>query len=616
MFVIYIRNKSLKSKKRIYIKFIIIFCSLVFLKTKISFLLFKTEITIDNRIKYDIEDNIYFSNYSSTIKPIALNNPKIDLINTKSMKNNSLYHFNDSKYKRLENQISLAKNHGIYGFGIYYFWPFYKNNFNETLEIIFENKNLNINFFLIWKREENEENKNINISKFFYDIRKYVVDPRYIKFDNKSVIGINFNDIKVNETKFLRQMFKKSQLGDIYILSNINDDNIHDINKTNIFDGLYYSTNYESLEKVNFHYNKTFGYFYTHLIYHNLFLDLTKNNIFRTSEAMRSFPLYLKKSKTYIYGDYSPEKFYFLNKIIIDWTLKNHNNNSQYIFINNFNNLEKDNTLGFANINSFSKALFGVPFIKNNFNLSNLQNCSLIMVQVHVYYIGLLAEVVNKTNNIPVPFDLYITTNTYTKKTFIQKYLYSTTKANKYEILITQNKGRDIIPLLIQLKDIWRNYKYFCHIHTKKHAETDKLGYYWRDYLYKNLLGSKNIVSSILSEFENHRKLGLIFPEHFYLEIKYAYSYNPSNTKYLNYLLEILFPDKKLKVGEVRNFPVGNMFWARPIALYQIFNDNIIKSAPEEKGQIDGTILHAIERFWIYLAKLNGFEYKTIFYYI
>ena len=58
------------------------------------------------------------------------------------------------------------------------------------------------------------------------------------------------------------------------------------------------------------------------------------------------------------------------------------------------------------------------------------------------------------------------------------------------------------------------------------------------------------------------------------------------------------------------------MFWARPIALYQIFNDNIIKSAPEEKGQIDGTILHAIERFWIYLAKLNGFEYKTIFYYI
>ena len=73
MFVIYIRNKSLKSKKRIYIKFIIIFCSLVFLKTKISFLLFKTEITIDNRIKYDIEDNIYFSNYSSTINIFIIN---------------------------------------------------------------------------------------------------------------------------------------------------------------------------------------------------------------------------------------------------------------------------------------------------------------------------------------------------------------------------------------------------------------------------------------------------------------------------------------------------------------------------------------------------------------
>ena len=610
-----IGKKSLNIQKRTYIKITIVFCFAIFLKSNVSFLFFRTEIKIDNRIKYDIEDNINFQKYSTTIKPIVIYNQHIDLINKESLTNNSLLDFNDVKFKRLENQINLAKNHGIYGFGIYYFWPFERNNFNEVLDIIFQNKNLNIKFFLIWNFEEREENKNINITKFFNDIRKYIIDSRYIRFENKSVIGINFDDIKDNEIKFLRQMFKESQLGDIYILSNINDNNINNSNKINIFDGLYYSTKYDSLEKVN-HYNKTFGYFYTHLIYYNLLLDFPINNIFRTSEAMIKYPIYLKKTRTYIYGDYSPEKFYFLNKVIIDWTLKNHNNESQYIFISDFNNLEKDNSFGYANINSFSKALYGVPFINNNFNLSNLQNCVLTMVQAHVYYIDLLNEVVNKTNNIPVPFDLYITTNTNEKKIFIENYLNKNTKANKFEVLITQNKGRDIIPLLTQLKDIWRNYKYFCHIHTKKHLETDKLGYYWQVYLYENLLGNKNIVSSILSEFEKHDKLGIIFPEHFYLEIRYAYSCNPSNIKHLNDLLTLLFPEKKLKIKEVRNFPVGNMFWARTIALHQIFNEIVIKSAPEENGQIDGTILHAIERFWIYLAKLNGFDYKTILYYI
>ena len=58
------------------------------------------------------------------------------------------------------------------------------------------------------------------------------------------------------------------------------------------------------------------------------------------------------------------------------------------------------------------------------------------------------------------------------------------------------------------------------------------------------------------------------------------------------------------------------MFWARTKAIYQIFNEKIIKLAPRERGQIDITILHAIERFWVYLVKLNGFYYKTILYYI
>ena len=238
------------------------------------------------------------------------------------------------------------------------------------------------------------------------------------------------------------------------------------------------------------------------------------------------------------------------------------------------------------------------------------------MIQVHIYYIDLLSEIINKTNNIPVPFDLYITTDNPEKKIYIQKNLRTYSKASKFQVLTTPNKGRDVIPCLIQLKDVIMKYKYLCHIHTKKNKINEKMGREWKNYLYENLLGNKSIIKKILSDFENHSELGFIFPEHFYASIIYAYEYKNRNWFHLNRLFDILFPNKKLKAGNIMNFPVGNMFWARTHAIYQIFDERIIKLAPEENGQTDETILHAIERFWLYLVKLNGFKYKTILYYI
>jgi lipopolysaccharide biosynthesis protein len=295
------------------------------------------------------------------------------------------------------------------------------------------------------------------------------------------------------------------------------------------------------------------------------------------------------------------------------------NKENQYMFINDFINLKPDPKLGYSNINSFSKALYGLPYIfneDNNFNLENLQKKTLILIQAHIFYIDLLPEIVNKTNNMPVPFDLYITTDTEEKKDYIENYLLLKTKAKKFEVLVTQNKGRDVIPCIIQLKDIIHKYKYFCHIHSKKHGESDLLGNYWKNNLFENLLGNKTIIQKILSDFENNNKLGLMFPEHFYVQIKYAYGYNPSNWKFINYLFDILFPDLKVKAGDIRNFPVGNMFWARVDAIPQMFTKKIFEFVPEERGQIDGTIMHAIERFWPLLAKVNGYCYKTILYYI
>ena len=60
---------------------------------------------------------------------------------------------------------------------------------------------------------------------------------------------------------------------------------------------------------------------------------------------------------------------------------------------------------------------------ENNYNLSNLNSSSYIAVQAHVYYEDLINEIIEKTNNIPVKFDLLITTTSLNKSKIIEKYL-------------------------------------------------------------------------------------------------------------------------------------------------------------------------------------------------
>ena len=46
-----------------------------------------------------------------------------------------------------------------------------------------------------------------------------------------------------------------------------------------------------------------------------------------------------------IYDYYSPEQFYFINKIIIDWTKKHYDKENRFFFINSWNNWYKGSYL-------------------------------------------------------------------------------------------------------------------------------------------------------------------------------------------------------------------------------------------------------------------------------
>ena len=141
------------------------------------------------------------------------------------------------------------------------------------------------------------------------------------------------------------------------------------------------------------------------------------------------------------------------------------------------------------------------------------------------------------------------------------------------------------------------------------------MGNLWRNYLLNNLLGNKIIISEILYDFEKYERLGFIFPE-IYIQLRDAgKKRRKSNEDHINYLLKKIFPNNKYEVGNIIDFPAGDMFWAKTLAIYQIFELNISDEFPLEVGQLDCTIMHGIERFWLYLVKLNGYYYKKIFKY-
>jgi lipopolysaccharide biosynthesis protein len=256
--------------------------------------------------------------------------------------------------------------------------------------------------------------------------------------------------------------------------------------------------------------------------------------------------------------------------------------------------------------------LFDLPFKNSKYNLSNLKNNCLVVIHAHIFYKDILNEIINRTNNMPVKFDLYISTNTQEKLEFIKNYTNIYSKANNVFIKIFENKGRDILPFLIQIGEVFDKYKYLCHIHSKKSLHSPELGKKWRTYLFNNLLGTTEIISEILSDFENNENLGFIFPENYYKILRFTMLLRPEIKERMNYLLAKIFPGYKIS-DKYFDFPAGDMFWARTKAIYQIFKIDLSHDIPGEKEP--KTILFAIERIWLFLIKKNGYYYKKCFNY-
>lgn len=538
----------------------------------------------------------------------------------------------------MKRQVKLAKEHGLYGFAFYYYWFSGKRLLEKPVDMLLEHPEIDFPFVLCWANEnwtrtwdglDKEVLMKQDYSKedpyhFIEDLKKYIDDKRYIRIDNKPVIMV-YNPKEIPDFEKVCAGWREAALslgiGEIVIWSKT-EISQNDYRYSSFVDGEFdfaphgFSLPNDQITGID---SASSVVNYSKLI-PNLWDTYEQHyplRPFQYSVTMGWDNAARRQNGYKIYYNYSLEAFYLWSTIAIK-KLKQNAYPNTFLFVNAWNEwgegtyLEPDKKYGYANINTLSKAICGIPFhasfelLKGSKGLKNKNRK--LAIQCHVYYVDLLRDILDNISYVSIPYDLYISTDTEEKKKEIIKILKEYSISN-YFVKVFENRGRDILPMLLQMKDKIKNYDFFLHLHTKK-SITLANGKEWRNYLFDHLLGSKSNVNDILNHFESNENLGVVYPVPH--EASFLQLINPNGGIGGNRShLEELFQELNLPLEEINgqmSFPTGSMFYARTKAILDLFEHIDASKFEDENGQLDGTYAHAIERVFDVLAKKNGYQ--------
>ncbi len=236
--------------------------------------------------------------------------------------------------------------------------------------------------------------------------------------------------------------------------------------------------------------------------------------------------------------------------------------------------------------------------------ISDEQVFGKIGVFAHIFYPDLAEEMLSATNNIPDTCTIYISTDTAIKAKEIDATCRQVSK-HPFEIRLLPNRGRDIAPMLVGFRDRLLEVDYAVHIHSKKSKHYAREFESWRRYLINGNLGSKELVRNILGLLANE-KIGAYTPDH-YAPIRKLIQWG-GNFSTLASMLGLC--GQQLTKEHCLDFPSGSMFWFKPKALQPLFDLHLrFYHFDAEKGQVDGTLAHAIERGFFYFVECAGYDW-------
>lgn len=545
--------------------------------------------------------------------------------------------FYDLRLKEVQlQQIALAKQYGIYGFCYHYYW-FNKKKILETpLEAVLNNPDLDFPFCINWANQNwtrrwDGLEQDILLAQhhsveddiaFIADAARYMRDPRYIRIEGKPLLILYrpglLPDARATAIRW-RKWCRENSIGEIFLALT------HAFEHTNPneigFDAaIEYAPNTYPVKPIT---NQiiTAG---------KMINPLYQGTIYDYEEAARfgqnqTVPFYKKfrglfpgwdnearvPGRGTIYTNTTPLRFHQWLTSLISITRKQFKLSEQLIFINAWNewaegaHLEPDRKFGFSFLESCRIAQ-QLDFLSQKKNsLINQENYPKVAIVIHAYYPDIFNEILqNLSDTDKYKIKLFVTTPDH-QVSLIENQLISHGMA--YQILSVNNRGRDISPLIQILKEIHQqHFSFIVKVHTKKSKHRSD-GTVWRKDLFVKLL-KKSILEKNIQYLVDHPEVGILAPEGHLVPMNHYIAANEKTISKLSARLGVEM-DTVMRL----HFVAGTMFTARIDALLPLltlsFDDTDFEM---EKGQLDGTLAHALERLISVGNYRIGYQIRTL----
>jgi hypothetical protein len=224
-----------------------------------------------------------------------------------------------------------------------------------------------------------------------------------------------------------------------------------------------------------------------------------------------------------------------------------------------------------------------------------------LALHAHFYYVLHAGDLAARLAGNVTPCDLFLSTDTNTKAAQLRTAF--ARHAGRVDIRVMPNRGRDIGPFLTGFGSEIVNggYDVFGHVHAKQSTGVDAaMGDLWRQFLWENLIGGEySMLDVTAAAFAADQDLGLLMAEDPHLV---GWDENRAVAETLAVRMGADLP-----LDDFFDFPLGNMFWARPSALAPLLAlDLSWDDYPVEPVANDGTLMHALERLSPYSARVAG----------
>jgi lipopolysaccharide biosynthesis protein len=522
----------------------------------------------------------------------------------------------------MERQIELAKLYGLHGWCFYYYWFSGKRLLEKPLNMFLSNSDrFDFPFMVMWTNENwtkrwdgaehdviiKQDHRKDDPLRFIQDVETTLLDPRYIRIDEKPVLGVYKIDLIPDfhsMVKTWRNYWREKHGGELYLLFT-NTSKISDPTEIDCDAIVQFPPNGVALQRrphmPDFFRKDLQGcaFSYDEVAEVSCSIEATTFPFFRCS-----FPAWDNTARRPKGGDMfigsDPDKFRNWTISNIRHTLNAHLGDERLVFINAWNEwaegaaLEPNLLEGYANLGAVSDAISAEHC---RLEFANKERQKDRAVVLHLFHTDLL-PLFQRYLEPYLPFvDIFITAPL---EGFADRYVAIKKAFPDANVLAVKNQGRDLAPFLSAMRYLGNlGYLSILKIHSKKSTHRSDGSAWLHDILSKLL--PANTPETFISEMLEQKNTGLIGPAR---HVICGREYLGSNLPNMRDLAQTLGVDNELLTAP---YFAGTMFWFCPEALQKLWAPEFKPNFEQESGQIDGTIAHALERLLPSIALASRF---------